>query len=62
MTLSERELSPYENLQLNMLLAYGVDVFDMMSDSMYGDYEVSGNDKDGRYITIKVSIDRGDEE
>lgn len=58
MTLSEKELSPYENLQLNMLIAYGVDVFDMISDSMYGDYEVSGDDKDGRHITIKVTIEK----
>ena len=41
-----------------MLIAYGVDVFDMISDSMYGDYEVSGDDKDGRHITIKVTIEK----
>ena len=56
--LNEKQLSPYENLQLNMLLAYAVDVFEMMSDSLYGDYEVTGDDKEGRHITVKVVIEK----
>lgn len=57
MKLNENQLSPYEDLQLNMLLACAADVFDMFSDSMYGEYEVTGNDKDNRKITVKVVVE-----
>ena len=62
MNLSEKDMTSYESMKIKMLIAFGVDVFDMMSDSLYGDYEVCGTDKNGRDITIKVTIDRGDEE
>ncbi|MBO5921570.1 MAG: hypothetical protein J6Q48_04205 [Bacteroidaceae bacterium] len=56
--LSEKELTPYENFQITMLISYALTVFDMESDSLYGDYEVCGDDKDGRHISIKVTIDK----
>ena len=55
--LKEEQFTPYENLQLNMLLAYAADVFDMMSDSMYGEYELSGYDNHNRKLTVKVVIE-----
>lgn len=54
---NEKQLSPYENLQLNMLLAYAADIFDIFSDSMYGEYEVVGNDKNNRKFTVKVVVE-----
>ena len=58
---NENQLSAYESLKLNMLLSYAVDVFDMMSDSECGDYEAAGDDREGRHITVKVTIDRGEQ-
>jgi hypothetical protein len=54
---NEKQLSPYENLKLNMLLATAADVFDIFSDSMYGEYEVVGNDKNNRKFTVKVVVE-----
>ena len=58
MNLSEKDMTSYESIKIKMLIAFSVYVFDMMSDSMYGDYEVCGTDKDGRDISIKVTIDK----
>ena len=54
---NEKQLSAYENLQLNMLLASAADVFDIFSESMYGEYEVVGFDKNNRKFTVKVFVE-----
>lgn len=54
---NEKQLTAYENLQLNMLLASAADVFDIFSDSMYGEYEVVGFDKNKRKFTVKVVVE-----
>ena len=55
--LNENQLTAYEDLKLNMLLAYAADVFDVFSDSVYGEYEVTGIDKNNRKLTVKVVIE-----
>lgn len=55
--LKENQLTSYEDFVINMLLATAADVFDTFSNSMYGEYEVTGIDKNNRKFTVKVVIE-----
>ena len=55
--IKENQMTAYENMRLNMLLSLAAEVFDLFSDSLYGDYEASGDDIEGRHITVKVVVE-----
>lgn len=54
------EMSNEEMIKL--LVAVATDIFDTISDTMYGDYEVGATDSNNREITIKVTIKEGEED